>query len=64
MAHMKLSYESKLPISVQKKSDLVVLCTKEIIPEDFHGYYASLPTSSKQKDFVPMESEEDDTDME
>ena len=56
--------EVKLPISVQKISDLVVLCTKEIIREGFHGYYASQATSSKQNEFVPMESEVDDTDME
>jgi hypothetical protein len=39
------------------------LCAKEIIPEDFHNYYASLPTK-KEKDYVQMDSDEDDIDFE
>ena len=35
--HLNLCYEKKLPISVQKKSDLISLCQKEIIPEEFHA---------------------------
>ena len=49
---------------MQKKNDLVALCSKEIIPEEFHSYYESLPSSKKEKDFVPMESSDEDTDME
>jgi hypothetical protein len=61
---MKLCYETKHPVSVQKKNDLVTLCAKEIIPEEFHNYYALLPTNKKEKDYVPMESDENDTDFE
>lgn len=31
-------YSSKLPISMQKKHDLVNLCGKGIVPDEFHGY--------------------------
>ncbi|KAH3698096.1 hypothetical protein DPMN_116022 [Dreissena polymorpha] len=61
---LKRCYDTKLPISIQKKNDLVNLCSKETIPEELNSYYESLPTSSKEKDFVPMESDEEDTDIE
>ena len=61
---LTLCYDTKLPISMQKKNDLVALCSKEIIPEEFHSYYESLPSSKKETDFVPMESSDEDTDME
>ena len=36
---LKMCYNSKQQVSVQKKADLVQLCTKEIIPEEFHQIY-------------------------
>lgn len=61
---LSICYVTKLPISMQKKSDLIALCSKEIIPEEFHTYYESLPSSKTEKDFVPMESSDEDTDTE
>lgn len=61
---LSMCYETKLPISLKKKSDLVALCSKEIIPEEFHSYYEGLPSSKKERDFVPMESSDEDTDIE
>lgn len=61
---LSLCYKSKLPISVQKKKDLLRLCDREIIPEEFHQYYLSLPDSRKEKDYVPFESDDEDTDEE
>jgi hypothetical protein len=59
-------YEGKLPITSAKKTDLVKLCEKNIIPEDFHSYYKSLPTTLRGKDRVPLpasdESEQDTDD--
>ena len=60
-------YQAKLPISVAKKADLVNLCKKQIIPEEFHGYYNSLPTTKNKTDVIPSpasDEEEEDTDTE
>ncbi|MEW8548265.1 MAG: hypothetical protein AB2693_32575, partial [Candidatus Thiodiazotropha sp.] len=46
-------YQSKLPISRQKKADLISLCKSNIIPEEFHGYYELLPTSNSREDRIP-----------
>ena len=63
-SQLQLCYTSKLPISIAKKKDLVSLCEREIIPQEFHSYYASLPESKTEKDFVPFDSDEEDTDIE
>jgi len=60
-------YQQKLPISSKKKNDLVQLCQKGIIPEDFHAYYNRLPVDQKCKDRAPFpaaDEESDDTDKE
>jgi len=44
---------SKRPISVAKKNDLLSLCRSKIIPEEYHSYYKSLPTSKFLKDRIP-----------
>ena len=36
---LKMCYNSKQQVSIQKKADLVESCTKEIIPEEFHQFY-------------------------
>ena len=60
--HLKTLYEKKLPISVQKKNDLLKLCTKGIIPEEFHAYFSTLPVDKKTKDRVPVPAIDDDSD--
>ena len=42
--------------------NLVNLCEKGIVPEDFHGYFMSLPANSKCKDNIPEGSDQDDSD--
>ena len=59
-------YMEKIPISKAKKKDLLSLCTKCIIPEEYHEYYKNLP-SSNIKVCIPtpsQEEEEYDTDIE
>ena len=40
---LQAAYKAKIPISAAKKKDLIQLCDKGIIPEEFHAYYNSLP---------------------
>ncbi|CAK1600206.1 unnamed protein product [Parnassius mnemosyne] len=39
------AYKQCLPITKQKKKDLLQLCKKNIIPKELHGWYESLPCS-------------------
>lgn len=56
-------YSSKIPISEMKKKDLVNLCSKGVIPEEYKHYYCALPTAKNLKDKVPVPcSDESDTD--
>ena len=58
------AYSTKIPISVAKKQDLVKLCQKDIIPEEFHSYYMALPTSACCSDRIPAPaSDESDEDL-
>ncbi|XP_072402172.1 uncharacterized protein [Diabrotica undecimpunctata] len=50
---LKKLYNGALPISINKKADLIKLCEKEVIPSEYHGWYRSLPTSSTVRDIVP-----------
>ena len=56
--------DTKLAISVKKKNDLIRLCAKDIIPEEFHGYSTALAVRKSQKDRVPVDSSDEDTDAE
>ena len=49
-------------MSTQTNKDLVNLCEKRIVSEDFHGYFMSLPANSKCKDNIPEGSDQDDSD--
>lgn len=53
------AYTKPRPITITKKADLLKLCKSKVIPEDFHLYYKSLPTSKDAKDLVPEPAEED-----
>ena len=57
-------YMSRLPVSTQKKADLVNLCTKEIIPDEFHTYFVNLPSNTKCKDTVPEHSGDENSEDE
>lgn len=46
VVQLKQLYYKPLPISEAKKKDLLGLCNKKIIPEEYHGWYSSLPTHS------------------
>ncbi|KAK7486497.1 hypothetical protein BaRGS_00022298 [Batillaria attramentaria] len=47
-------YGHKLPISEAKKADLLYLCSSGVIPEEYHGFYKSLPASSAAMDRLPQ----------
>lgn len=53
------AYSKPRPISSLKKADLLKLCKTQVIPEEFHNYYKSLPTSKEAKDLVPEPAAED-----
>ncbi len=36
-------YDSQLPISKEKKADLLQMCGSSVIPKEYHEYYRSLP---------------------
>jgi len=56
-------YAKKIPISIQKKTDLIQLCTKGIIPEEFHHFFKTLPVDKQVKDNIPEPAlDEDSTD--
>ena len=60
-------YVKKLSISAQKKDDLVNLCRKGIIPEEFQSYFIGLPVDKKSKDRIPLpavDEDSEDTDQE
>ena len=40
-------YKDRLPISESKKKDLLSLCDELVIPEEYHPFYARLPSESK-----------------
>ena len=42
-------YNSPLPISKEKKSDLLTMCKKGVIPEVFHPCYESIATSDASR---------------
>lgn len=54
-------YKSQLPISSQKKKDLLNLCRTGAIPQEFHGWYKQLPISAEAMDLVPEPSVYDNT---
>lgn len=43
---LKPAYDRQLPISIQKKRDLVKLCKDGLIPTELHGWYQNLSVSS------------------
>lgn len=47
------AYSAMLPISVAKNKDLKKLCSTNVIPPEFHGWYMSLPTSETVRDKNP-----------
>lgn len=46
-------YKKPIPIPQVKKEDLLKLCRTGVIPEEFHGWYASLPSAGKTKKRAP-----------
>ncbi|KAF6212581.1 hypothetical protein GE061_013106 [Apolygus lucorum] len=53
-------YKRTLPISMQKKKDLLKLCRQGVIPATFRPWYEKLPTSNTAQDFLPPEEEEEE----
>lgn len=50
---LKQLYKKPLPISAAKKKDLLTLCQKEIIPEEYHGWFRSLGCDGDIVDRIP-----------
>ena len=51
----------------EKKTDLIQLCNKGIILEEFHQYFEALPVDKKLKDKIPVpahDEDSEDTDIE
>ena len=46
-------YQSQLPISHQKKKDLLALCADGTIPVEYHHFYSSLPSVQVSKECLP-----------
>ena len=60
---LETCYAKKIPISIQKMTDLIQLCTKAIIPEEFHHFFKTLPVDKQVKDNIPEPAlDEDSTD--
>jgi hypothetical protein len=56
-------YAKKILISIQKKTDLMQLCTKGIIPEEFNHFFKALQVDKQVKDKFPEPAlDEDSTD--
>ncbi|CAH1643294.1 unnamed protein product [Spodoptera littoralis] len=56
------AYKQCLPITKQKKKDLLQLCKKNIIPKELHGWYEGLPCLNEDQGTPPCtdSSEVDD----
>lgn len=59
---LKQAYNAVLPISMQKKNDLVKLCRSGLIPDELHDWYKNLPVngSLRENDIFELEDENDD----
>ena len=55
-------YTSRIPISQQKYRDLVGLCTKGVIPDEYHDQYMNLPHGNTRDCLADTDDEEEITD--
>lgn len=46
-------YKDRIPITKEKKKDLLTMCEKKKIPELYHDWYSSLPTSPSARNAIP-----------
>ena len=49
----KYKFSAQPPISAEKKTDLLSLCTSYIIPKELHQFYKDLPTNRSVRDTLP-----------
>lgn len=59
---LTMAYETLLPVSVDKKKDLVKLCAKQIIPSELHPWFQNLPTSKNVRDLLSEPAVDDSGD--
>lgn len=57
-------YLEALPISAAKKKDLINLCNTGVIPEEYHGWYKQLKSSTDAVDLIPDDPVSDSLDDE
>ncbi|CAK1588598.1 unnamed protein product [Parnassius mnemosyne] len=56
-------YNKPLPITVAKKKDLLNLCEKGVIPEEYHGWFQSLATDNRTIDRLPEAAISEESDL-
>ena len=53
-SNLDVRYSKKIPISKNKKNDLLSLCKSGLIPQEFHSFYEQLPCTENKSDCIPM----------
>lgn len=48
---LKAKYSSMLPVSLEKKKDLLKLCLDSVIPKEYHAFYENLKTVDKKDNY-------------
>ncbi|CAG5026767.1 unnamed protein product [Parnassius apollo] len=56
-------YNKTLPITVAKKKDLLKLCEKGVIPEEYHDWFQSLAIDNRTVDFLPEATISEESDL-
>lgn len=56
-------YSQPVPITKAKKNDLITLCEKGVIPEEYHGWFSSL-LSTNEPDRLPEPAVDEDSSEE
>lgn len=62
-ASLNKLYSQPVPITKAKKNDLITLCEKGVIPEEYHGWFSSL-LSTNEPDRLPEPAVDEDSSEE
>ena len=58
------AYSSQLPISAEKKNDLLSLCKELTIPKEFHTYHTTLKSNSAVRDCLAEPDFDEENEIE
>lgn len=61
---LNCAYSKRIPISAQKKQDLLKLLDKGVIPETYAAWFKALPCKKGRRDHVPYNTEESESEPE